>query len=550
MARKKNMRTKVVKQPSSKSNASKKQQSASPNQANVDAAIRRLDEILAERRRKYREFVATLSGLPSIERAEKWLGYVVGEAREDGDEEAAVYFLSRGRPDESNVEAFIADWKHGEQSVLDDVNRSDVIWTPRGFKKGKPRLKRDVSEIFADDPPDLRYFWFRDHHNDWFADATMLRTVEWGEIGGFDDWWKKLARDESEAAMDGTEPIAASYWLFAMSRSGYACDRLRRPLMRHLEAVAFASEGKLPWLRYQFFEKFPRQTAHLAYAAHLAFAATVIPNSGVETALAESAAEALVKHQNDAGYWDHMQGLDRPSTLTTAAAIHALAVVDVLGGKRAITRAAKWLDSVQSPEGHWNGPEPIGQPTFATVLVLDAKSLAEGNGVTTATTMGRSARSNGGPSKAKSARQYKVALSFSGQIRPLVKRVANRLAERLTKDRVFYDEFHQGDLARLDLDIYLQNIYHEQSDLLVVFICTGYAQGEWPQLEWRAIRDIIKQRRGDEVIIVRDDDTRIPGILSIDGFIDSRKHDDSEIAEMILYRLRRLGDGTATPREP
>ena len=60
-------------------------------------------------------------------------------------------------------------------------------------------------------------------------------------------------------------------------------------------------------------------------------------------------------------------------------------------------------------------------------------------------------------------KRFRVALSFPGERRPFVEAVARRLAERVGKDRVFYDSDCQAELARPDLDTYLQAIYRDDS---------------------------------------------------------------------------------------
>src|SRR5438045_6178122 len=94
-----------------------KQAAKAKNKSNVEAAIRSLDQELGQRRRRYQQFVASIRDLPGLQRAEKWLEYAVGDAREDGDEEASVYFISRGHPELANIEEFIADWQRGAHSV-------------------------------------------------------------------------------------------------------------------------------------------------------------------------------------------------------------------------------------------------------------------------------------------------------------------------------------------------------------------------------------------------------------------------------------------------
>ncbi|HVT17234.1 MAG TPA: TIR domain-containing protein [Thermoanaerobaculia bacterium] len=110
---------------------------------------------------------------------------------------------------------------------------------------------------------------------------------------------------------------------------------------------------------------------------------------------------------------------------------------------------------------------------------------------------------------------FQVALSFASEQRPLVMGVAERLAAALGRDQVFYDRYHEAELARLDLDLYLQEVYHERSRLLVVFLSKDYDRRDWPALEWRAVRDLIKQRARDRIILVRVDDTAVPGVFDL-----------------------------------
>jgi hypothetical protein len=116
-------------------------------------------------------------------------------------------------------------------------------------------------------------------------------------------------------------------------------------------------------------------------------------------------------------------------------------------------------------------------------------------------------------------RRFRVALSFPGERRSFVRHVATHLSENLGRSRVLYDEYFEPEFARPNLDIHLQELYHDDSDLIVVFLCNDYARKEWPGLEWRAIRDLIKRRQSSTVMPVRFDDTEIPGLFSTDGYV-------------------------------
>jgi hypothetical protein len=148
---------------------------------------------------------------------------------------------------------------------------------------------------------------------------------------------------------------------------------------------------------------------------------------------------------------------------------------------------------------------------------------------------------------------FQVALSFAGEQRPLAAAVAERLSATLGRDQVFYDRYHEADLARLDLDIYLQALYHERSRLVVVFLGKDYDRKEWPYVEWRAVRDLIKEKSSERIVLVRVDDAPVPGVFGLDGYLDARRLSPELIADHILVRLRRLEPGPTSgsrAREP
>lgn len=135
---------------------------------------------------------------------------------------------------------------------------------------------------------------------------------------------------------------------------------------------------------------------------------------------------------------------------------------------------------------------------------------------------------------------FKVAVSFPGEKRRYVSRVVDALRNPLGHDSVFYDFDYQAQLARPNLDTFLQQIYRDQSDLIVVFLCAEYAKKEWCGLEWRVVRDIIKSKQDERVMLVRFDGAEIAGVLSIDGYIDASSRTAKQVAEFILTRVAEL----------
>lgn len=134
--------------------------------------------------------------------------------------------------------------------------------------------------------------------------------------------------------------------------------------------------------------------------------------------------------------------------------------------------------------------------------------------------------------------KFKVALSFPGEKRDYAKKVSEILSKELGEHKVFYDNFYQSQLARPNLDILLQNIYRNQSELIVIFLCKEYAQKEWCGLEWRAIRDIIKSKQDDQLMFVRFDDAPIDGVFSIDGYIDANNTLEEELSNLVIERIK------------
>ena len=56
-----------------------------------------------------------------------------------------------------------------------------------------------------------------------------------------------------------------------------------------------------------------------------------------------------------------------------------------------------------------------------------------------------------------------------------MEQVAGYLAAAFGEDRVLYDKYHDAEFARVDLDVYLPNLYRKESELLVVFLGAEYS---------------------------------------------------------------------------
>jgi tetratricopeptide (TPR) repeat protein len=134
-------------------------------------------------------------------------------------------------------------------------------------------------------------------------------------------------------------------------------------------------------------------------------------------------------------------------------------------------------------------------------------------------------------------KRFSIALSFPGEHRAFVEQVAAALSSQIGKERVLYDMYYEAEFARPNLDTHLQSLYHDDSELIAVFLCEDYERKEWCGLEWRAIRDLIKKRQASSVMPLRFDTIEIPGLFSTDGYVWIDSRSPLEIAAIILKRL-------------
>lgn len=135
---------------------------------------------------------------------------------------------------------------------------------------------------------------------------------------------------------------------------------------------------------------------------------------------------------------------------------------------------------------------------------------------------------------------FDVALSFPGEIRNDVKKVADAVQKALGRGAVFYDNYFQAQLARPNLDTFLQNIYKDRTKLIVVCLSKDYARKEWCGIEFRAVKEILRKKADKQIMYLRYDDAEIDGVLSIDGYIPMDQLTAEEVIPMILERVELL----------
>ncbi|MGE0202543.1 MAG: toll/interleukin-1 receptor domain-containing protein [Hyphomicrobiaceae bacterium] len=142
-------------------------------------------------------------------------------------------------------------------------------------------------------------------------------------------------------------------------------------------------------------------------------------------------------------------------------------------------------------------------------------------------------------------RDYDIALSFAGEERDYVDRVANFLRERGVK--VFYDLFEEADLWGKDMYEHLSEIYQKRARFTVMFISKAYSNKLWAKHERRAAQTRAFQESREYILPARFDDTEIPGVLPTVHYVSLQGRSPEDLASLIILKL--VSSGGSVPTE-
>ncbi|MCB8817091.1 TIR domain-containing protein [Desulfosporosinus shakirovi] len=135
---------------------------------------------------------------------------------------------------------------------------------------------------------------------------------------------------------------------------------------------------------------------------------------------------------------------------------------------------------------------------------------------------------------------FDVSFTFAGESREYVKTTVLALEKLIDTNQIFYDNNYKSQLARPSIDTLLQDLYRNRSKLVVVFLCEKYQEKQWCGVEFRAIREMIKDKEDDKIMFIKLDDGIVNGVFSTDGYIDGRSHTPQEVANFINERINLL----------
>ena len=130
---------------------------------------------------------------------------------------------------------------------------------------------------------------------------------------------------------------------------------------------------------------------------------------------------------------------------------------------------------------------------------------------------------------------YDVAVSFSGDVRPLVEEFVSALRERGIS--VFYDFDQQSQLWGKDIRIKLTEVYASEALYMVVFLSTGYPERDWTDFELSIGKDAATKRTEEYLLPLIVDDVLVVGIRSTTGYVDLRDVGVEKAADLLADKV-------------
>lgn len=137
-------------------------------------------------------------------------------------------------------------------------------------------------------------------------------------------------------------------------------------------------------------------------------------------------------------------------------------------------------------------------------------------------------------------KKYHIALSFAGEDRDYVDRVAAHL--KAAGVDVFYDTFEEADLWGKDLYAHLSEVYRDRAVYTVMFVSKAYGKKLWTNHERRNAQARAFSESSEYILpALFDLDVEVPGLLRTTGYIDLTKKSPEQLASLIVEKLTRSG---------
>lgn len=143
---------------------------------------------------------------------------------------------------------------------------------------------------------------------------------------------------------------------------------------------------------------------------------------------------------------------------------------------------------------------------------------------------------------------YDVCLSFAGEQREYVSRVADELKKRDV--RVFYDDFEEAELWGANLYDHLAEIYGNRAKYCIIFASRQYAAKVWTNHERTFAQERALNGKEAYILPARFDETTIPGLSSTVGYIDLTVKSPTQVAELFVKKLGKKPSSKDSATKP
>lgn len=147
--------------------------------------------------------------------------------------------------------------------------------------------------------------------------------------------------------------------------------------------------------------------------------------------------------------------------------------------------------------------------------------------------------------KNKMEHEFEIALSFAGEDREYVDKVATLLQKEGVK--IFYDSFEEANLWGKNLYDYLSDIYRNKAKFTIMFISEHYEKKLWTNHERTAMQARAFQESQEYILPARFDSTVIPGVLPTISYITLKNRNPEEFVSIIKKKL--VFSGSTIPSE-
>jgi hypothetical protein len=131
--------------------------------------------------------------------------------------------------------------------------------------------------------------------------------------------------------------------------------------------------------------------------------------------------------------------------------------------------------------------------------------------------------------------EYDVCLSFAGEQRSFVQRVANALTKQGI--RVFFDDYEKPELWGKNLYEHLDEVYQHLARYCILFASADYAAKVWTNHERRSAQARALKEKGEYILPARFDNTPIPGLPDTVHYIDLTKVSPTKLAAIAKAKI-------------